>query len=468
MGGARTALFNYLFARKHKGQFILRIEDTDKARHQENTLKPLLQNLKWLGLDWDEGPFEEDSGFRGDFGPYRQSERLSIYKSYAEKLIEENKAYYCFLTEAEIETQKEEQKREGKPPKILSPYRSISKTEALKKRETGQICSIRFKTPEGSPDCRIQDLIRGEVAFPSDMAGDFIMVRSDGFPVYNFSCAVDDSLMKISHVFRGEEHLPNTFKQVLIQEALGWTPPQYGHLSLILGEDKKKLSKREGSQHVHDFQKEGYLPEALINFFALLGWNPGTVQEHFSKEDLIKSFSIERVNASPAVFDLNKLSWLNSEHMKSLKSEDFWRRVKPFFEEETLFFNEDSLWQTKAFELLSSGFKTFKQAVILLKPLFKEGFYLEDEAKGILNNPQGQEVIKFWRDNLKKGDSKYLSPEEFKSIQKEAASSLGVKGKAFFQPLRCTILGKTEGMEIKAAIALIKRGELIRRAELVA
>ena len=463
MGGARTALFNYLFARKHGGRFILRIEDTDKARHQEDTLKPLLQDIKWLNLDWDEGPCEDSQEFKGDFAPYRQSQRLLIYKDFAEKLIEKGKAYYCFLTEEEAEALKKKEVTEGRPPKIQSPYRVLTQDEALKKKHSGLPCSIRFKTPEGAPDCHVQDLIRGGIDFPSDMAGDFILVRSDGFPVYNFSCAVDDSLMKITHVFRGEEHLPNTFKQMLIQQALGWTPPQYGHLSLILGEDKKKLSKREGAQNVHDFQDEGYLPEALINFFALLGWNPGTVQEYFSKQELIETFSIERVNAAPAVFDRDKLIWLNSEHLKKLDSKDFWERMKPFFEKENLPFQQDSLWQKKAFELLSSGFKTFKQALSVLKPLFKEGFYLSEEA-GILTEPQSQAVIKSWKALLEKGDSEYLTFEEFKEIQKEITSSLKVKGKGFFQPLRCAILGKPEGIEIRTAISLIKRKELARRS----
>ena len=464
VGGARTALFNYLFARKYQGQFILRIEDTDKLRHQEDTLKPLLQDLKWLGLDWAEGPLENDSGSEGDFGPYRQSRRLSIYKSYAEKLIKKDKAYYCFLTEAEVESLKEELKKEGKPPRILSPYRDMPLGEAVRKMQSGLACSIRFKIPKQSSDCHIQDLIRGSITFPSDMAGDFILVRSDGFPVYNFSCAIDDSLMKISHVFRGEEHLPNTFKQTLIQEALDWTPPQYGHLSLILGEDKKKLSKREGAQNVRYFQEEGYLPEALINFFALLGWNPGTVQEYFSKTDLIDSFSIERVNAAPAVFDRDKLSWLNSEHLKKLKPEDFCERVKPFFEKENVPFAEDSLWWKKAFELLGQSFKTLSQAAALMKPLFKEGFQLEDEAKEVLAKPQSQAVIKSWKDWLEKEDSEYISLKEFKSIQKGVTSLLKVKGKEFFQPLRCAILGKPEGIEIKVAIALIRRQELNRRS----
>ena len=464
MGGARTALFNYLFARKHKGQLILRIEDTDKARHQEDSLKPLLQALKWLKLDWDEGLLEDSNHFKGAFGPYRQSQRLAIYKKFSEKLIEEGKAYYCFLTESETETLKTKATELGQPPKIISPYRNIPKEEALKKKQRGEPCSIRFKVPLEKTNYQIHDLIRGSIAFPSDMAGDFILIRSDGFPVYNFSCAVDDSLMKITHVFRGEEHLPNTLKQILIQEALGWIPPQHGHLSLILGEDKKKLSKREGAQSVQYFQAEGYLSEALINFLALLGWNPGTVQEYFSKEELIEAFSIERVNAAPAVFDRDKLRWLNGEHLKNLNWEDFWGRIKPFFEKEGLAVETDLLWQKKAFDLLHSGFKTLKQTVDFIKPLLKESFHFDERAKDILNRQQSCSVIKSWKFLLEKENSEYVSEEEFKTIQKEITSSQGIKGKGFFQPVRCAVLGEPEGIEIKIAISLIKRRELIQRS----
>lgn len=465
MGGARTALFNYLFTRKHKGQFILRIEDTDKVRHQEDTLKPLLKALKWLDLDWDEGPLEDLSGFKGSLGPYRQSERLAIYRKLSEELMEKGKAYRCFLKESEIEAIKEKAKSSGQPPKIFSPYRDLPKEEGLKKQLSGQPCSIRFKAPEEKADYHIQDLIRGPVSFPWDVVGDFIIVRSDGFPVYNFSCAVDDSLMKITHVFRGEEHLSNTLKQVLLQKACGWTPPHYGHFSLILGEDKKKLSKREGAQNVQYFQEKGYLPEALINFLALLGWNPGTVQEHFSKEELIKAFSIDRVNAASAIFDKNKLNWLNSEHLKTLSSENFWKRFQPFYEREGLVMETNPLWRKKAFELLSPGFKNFEQALALIKPLLKEGFYLEEEAKNILTKKESHEVIKSWYLSLEKESSEYLTLEKFKAIQKDICSSRGIKGKEFFQPLRCALMGKPEGIEIKTLLSLVKREELIQRSK---
>lgn len=464
VGGARTALFNYLFARKHKGQFILRIEDTDRARNQD--IIPILKSLKWIGLNWDEGPFMEDcSKDKGKVGPYCQSRRLSIYKSFSEKLIEEGKAFYCFLTEEEAEALKKKEREKGKPSTVISPYRNLSKVEALEKKDSGVPCSIRFKISFNEKDCTIQDLIRGSIVFPLYGVGDFILMRSDGFPVYNFSCAVDDTLMKITHVFRGEEHLSNTLRQILIQKALGWSSPVYGHLPLILGEDKKKLSKREGAENIHYFEKQGFLEEALLNFLALLGWNPGTEKEYFSKEELIEAFSIERVHVAPAVFDRGKLGWLNSEHLKNLNFQEFWKKVNPFLERENIQIAEkDSVWKEKAFQLLSSGFKTFRQAALFLKPLFRESFQLEDEAKEILMSPQSQVVIKSWKDWLEKEDSEYVSPEEFKSIQKEVTTLLKVKGKTFFQPLRCAILGKPEGIEIKVAIALIRRQELIRRA----
>ena len=254
-----------MFARKQGGRFIIRIEDTDQVRHQEESVEPILKALKWLNLDWDEGPFlidKNSSGqtkedplssrmdFKGDFGPYRQSERLSLYQSFAKKLVDEGKAFYCFLSETESESLKQEELKSGRPPRLISPYRKKSKKEALEKLESGKTACIRFKWDTEKTKLPIQDMIRGTIHFPLDTLGDFILIRSDGFPVYNFACAIDDSLMEISHVLRGEEHLPNTLRQLAIQEALGFQAPQYGHLSLILGEDKKKTQqKRAGAKY---------------------------------------------------------------------------------------------------------------------------------------------------------------------------------------------------------------------------
>ena len=292
-------------------------------------------------------------------------------------------------------------------------------------------------------------------------------MRSDGSPVYNFACAVDDGLMKITHVLRGEEHLSNTLRQVLLQEALNFPSPQYAHLSLILGEDKKKLSKREDAQDMAYFQNQGFLPEALVNCLSLLGWNPGTVQEIFSLQELIEKFSLEKLNAPPAVFHPGKALWMNGEHLKRLSPENFWRRAAPFFNEKFSGLNErGASWREAALDLLGGSFKTFREAALLLKPLFKEE-PPDGPALSVLKSPEGKKALKFSADRLmsqksgqKEGDC--LSAEEFKELQKGAAA-LGFKGRMFFQPIRAALLGRIEGMEVKAAARLIPKAELIRR-----
>ena len=324
VGGARTALFNYLFAQKHQGAFILRVEDTDLERSQTSYLKDQLNDLKWLGLAWDEGPYVKEDGSLGEKGshsPYRQSRRLSLYKKYAEQLIQNGQAYYCFLTEAQIQAQKQKALQNLKPAgeaggqksrlpyRVQSPYRDMSLKQAQQKIAAGEKAAVRFKTP--LKNYTFKDMVRGEVSFPSDMVGDFVLVRPSHLPVYNFACAVDDHLMHISHVFRAEEHLANTLRQLMIFEACAWPPPCFGHLSIIQDAKRKKLSKREGSASCSSYKKQGYLPSALVNFLALLGWNPKTTQEIFTLSELIKSFSIEGFKLCPCCF-LTKKNWSGS------------------------------------------------------------------------------------------------------------------------------------------------------------
>ena len=465
IGGARTALFNYLFAKKYKGQFILRIEDTDQDRHEESSVKSLLRALEWLGLSWDEGPFiqGEDLKRKGDFGPYRQRDRLSIYLEQAQKLLQEGQAYYCFLTDEEVSEKRQRAMEEERPFRLLSPYRHLTLEEAEKKRAEGESACIRFRVSEEQSFYKVKDLVRGEVDFPADAAGDFILIRSDGFPVYNFSCAVDDALMKITHVFRGEEHLSNTARQFMIQEALGFSHPVTGHLSLLMGPDKKKLSKRENAESVEYLKEEGFLPEALMNFLAFLGWNPGTQQEYFKQKQLIESFSEEGLNASSAVFDKDKLLWLNSEHIKNMENKQLWNRLLPFFNRENFVFNSDPIWQDRVLKEMKSGFKTLRQAVEVLKPLSNEGFVLEESAKPILKWTVAKPFVQRWIKALEQSSAKYLTLEDFKSIQKQIQENL--KGKEFFMPLRCAILGRPQGTEIKVLVTLLERTELIRRAE---
>ena len=319
LGGARTALINYLFAKQQKGSFILRIEDTDLNRSNDKYLKSQLTDLKWLGFHWNEGIHPETLKSYGDYGPYRQSQRLPVYKEYAKKLIELGKAYYCFLSDSEIDQIK---KQKGKV--LKSPYRDRNLQEAHLRIVKGETPVVRFKNSSHKKVYAFQDVVRGKVSLPSDMVGDFILLRSSGQPVYNFSCAVDDHLMNISHVFRSEEHLANTLRQLMIYESFSWEFPAFGHLSIILGEDRQKLSKRTGSVSCGEYRKQGYLPEAILNFLALLGWNPKTKQEVFTFSELVKSFSLTGLNTAAGVFDPKKLNWMNKQHIRSMDDMLLW------------------------------------------------------------------------------------------------------------------------------------------------
>ena len=463
VGGARTALFNYLFAKKNGGSFVLRIEDTDQDRNQEASLAPLLESLKWLGLDWNEGPVTQESRTpsQGPYAPYRQKDRLNIYKEKALELISKEKAYYCFMSPEEEAEQKAQAIQKGVPFRVSSPYKNLSSKEAENKIKQGESFCIRFKVLEQNHHYKLQDLIRGPVQFPSDSLGDFILIRTDGFPVYNFSCAVDDSLMKISHVFRGEEHLSNTIKQQLVQRALGFHPPQIGHLSIILGKDKKKLSKRSGAESVQHYKEEGYLPSALINFLALLGWNPKTEQEFFSKEDLIKSFNLESLNASSAVFDEDKLLWLNEEHIKALSEQELFQTLKLFLKNFKI--KEELL--RKLTSPLRSSFKTLKQAGEIIEIFLDEGGKLKESAQEVLKWPKSKILIEKWLDFLKKISNTHLAFEDFKLFQKQIQKEEQIKGKEFFMPLRCALMGSPEGIEIKLLTELLTLQQMKQRAE---
>ena len=484
MGGARTALFNFLFARNQGGQLILRIEDTDQGRHREDSLFPLLQGLQWLKISWDEGPFLEAApdaarqklSEKGAFGPYRQKNRLSIYRREARRLLESGRAYYCFLTEGEEAAQKAKAIAGGRAYIPSSPYRDLSLGEAEKKLSQGEKACIRFRCDERASGGRqhfpIQDIVRGEVRFPMDSVGDFVLIRSEGFPVYNFSCAVDDSLMEISHVFRGEEHLANTLRQRLIQEALSLPPPAAGHLSLILGRDKKKLSKRKDSESLESFESDGFLPEAAANFLALLGWNPGrdpegAEREVFSLEELIQAFSAERLNQASAVFDKDKFLWLNGRHIKRLSEEDLWQRLLPFLKRRSLAWSRPWPQTKKIIQALRSGFKTLKGAAELLRPFSDQEFSLRESALPVLKWPSGKKAVESWRRRLLALSPKdFLSLEDFQRIQKGLQKEDGLRGRELFMPLRCAILGEPQGVEIKLLACLLKRGELIRRADM--
>ena len=321
IGNARTALFNYLFARNQNGKFIIRIEDTDQKRNIAGGEESQLKYLKWLGIDWDESV---DVG--GDYGPYRQSERLDIYKKYYEDLLERNLAYKCYCTEEELEQDREAQRARGiAAPQYSGKCRHLTKEEQERLEKEGRKPSIRFRVPEGKT-YKFVDIVKGEVSFESADIGDWVIVKKDGMPTYNFAVVIDDHLMKISHVLRGDDHISNTPKQLMIYEAFGWEPPIFGHMTLIVNDKHKKLSKRDETiiQFIEQYEELGFLPEALFNFIVLLGWSPVGEEEIFSREQLIEIFDPNRLSKSPAVFDKQKLTWMNNQYVKKLDKSVLW------------------------------------------------------------------------------------------------------------------------------------------------
>lgn len=465
VGGARSALYNYLFAKRNHGKFILRIEDTDVARSTDESLKMMISDLKWLGLNWDEGPHPETLQDMGPYGPYKQSERLSLYKKYADELLQKGKAYYCFMTDEELEAAREKLKSQGLQPHVESPYENKPIAEALEKIARGEKAVVRFKTRELKKDYILKDLIRGEVKFPSDMVGDFVLLRSDGMPVYNFCCVVDDYLMKISHVLRAEEHLPNTLRQLMIYEGLGWTIPQFGHISLVLDDDRQKLSKRKGAVACDQFKKEGYLPSAMNNFLALLGWSHPEEKEIMSMDDMQKAFGLDRVNAAGAIFDRVKLKWMNAQHLRALPSEELWKQIEPFLKEAKLNLPHDPIWQVKSVDTFKSYLEILSDAVALYTPLDDSRYEILAESEEALKWESTRSVLIAWKELIERHSSESFTEEEFLKIQDEVKVKSGQKGKNLFFPIRIALIGKPHGAELKILVPLMKKASILKRAE---
>ncbi|MCB0390804.1 MAG: glutamate--tRNA ligase [Bdellovibrionales bacterium] len=467
VGGARTALYNYLYARKNHGTFVLRIEDTDQERSTEESLKMQIEDLKWLGLNWDEGPHPENLQDNGEYGPYRQSQRLSIYNEYIEKLLESGKAFYCFMSDEEHEELKNTAIQAGKPGQVNSPYRDKSLAEAKKRIASGEKAVVRFRVPDQEVIYSINDLVRGKVEFPSTMVGDFVLVRSDGMPVYNFCCVIDDALMKITHVFRAEEHLSNTLRQLMIYEAFNFEIPKFAHASLILGADKQKLSKRHGATSVGQYRELGYLPQALNNFLALLGWSSPSGEEILSIEQLTSEFSIERLNSSPAVFDETKLKWVNASHLRALNHADLWQLIEPILKIANINVPESEAWRSQALELFKSYMETLNDSVELFKPLDIQYYEISEEAKETLSWETTKVVIEQWKKLIVQKDSEFLTEEQFLNLQDQVKNDCGVKGKQLFMPIRVAVIGKPHGAELKTLVPLLKTTDLIARANIV-
>ena len=513
IGNARTALFNYLYARHYGGTFIIRIEDTDRKRHVEDGERSQLENLRWLGMDWDESPETHEN--------YRQSERLELYQKYIDQLLAEGKAYKSYVTEEELAAERERQEAAGETPRYINEYLGMSEEEKaayIAEREAaGIIPTVRLAVNE-SGIYRWHDMVKGDIEFEGgNIGGDWVIQKKDGYPTYNFAVVIDDHDMQISHVIRGDDHIANTPKQLMVYEALGWEAPEFGHMTLIINsETGKKLSKRDTNtlQFIEDYRKKGYLPEAVFNFIALLGWNPGGEDEIFSREELIKLFDENRLSKSPAAFDQKKLDWMNNEYIKNADFERIFELAKPFLEKAGRLYEEpETLPQTKnsglrqannnsgsgilgfmsvnqlfnyelpdSDSILTDMTKTTKKArklVELYKPQMKsvdeivpltDLFFsdfpeLTDAEREVMAEETVPVVLEAFKAKLEAmTDEEFVTENIFpqiKAVQKET----GIKGKNLFMPIRIAVSGEMHGPELPDTIFLLGREKSIQHIE---
>jgi nondiscriminating glutamyl-tRNA synthetase len=456
VGNARTALFNWLLAHGKDGTFVLRIEDTDAERSTRESEASILEDLRWLGLHWDEGP---DVG--GAHGPYRQSERLHLYASYANELIAGGHAYYCFCAPSKLEAERQADLAAGKQPKYRGTCRDLDIDSARARIEAGERPVIRFRIPE-QPEVRFQDLVRGEVTFSIEVIGDPVIVRSDGRPAYNFAVVIDDALMEMTHVIRGEDHISNTPRQILLYQALGFTPPEFAHLALVLGPDHTPLSKRHGATSVSEFRARGYLPEALTNYLALIGWSPGGDEELLSMEEMAKRFAIEDVGHSAGVFDQEKLAWMNRHYMKLAAPARISAEAARFFIARGYLRRRTD----EAIEYLTTLLPMAVGAVDRLDEIPARVHFLFEfdaerslerpEIAGVLHEPGARDVIAALADELRAAGR--LDRDAFRAAANRVKQRTNQKGRALFHPIRVALTGEAGGPELDLAVPAIDRG----------
>ncbi len=457
VGGARTALYNWLFARKHGGAFILRIEDTDQIRSTEESLRVIIHSLRWLGLDWDEGP---DVG--GDFGPYFQMQRLHFYRAAAERLLEEGEAYLCYCSPEELRERRKEAMARGETPGYDRRCRYLSPKEKAALEAEGRKPAIRFAMPlEG--ETVVHDLIRGEVHFANEQLDDLVIMRAEGFPTYNFACVVDDLLMRISHVIRADEHLANTPRQIRMYEALGHTPPQFAHVSMILGEDRTKLSKRHGATSVAEYCDAGYLPEAMVNFLALLGWAYDDKTEFFTREELIERFSLEKVNPAPSVFTQGKLDWMNGVYIRHLAPSDLAERLMPFLTGGGL--EADMETVRRLVPLIQERIKVLSEAVDLVDFFFKEDIVCEPQLLigKKLTAKESYAALKETRRALAALPS--FDEERVEKVLRKEAEDLGLKVGQLFTIIRIAVTGKPVAPPLFGTLTILGRERTLQRID---
>lgn len=463
IGNSRTALFNYLFARSRGGQFLVRIEDTDLKRNVAGGEESQLRFMKWLGIEWDESI---DVG--GPYGPYRQTERLAIYQKYVQELMKRGTAYKCYCTEEELEQEREEQSARGETPRYSGKHRDLTPEQAQAFEAEGRVPSIRFRVPEGKV-YTFNDMVKGEVSFESEGMGDFVIVKKDGIPTYNFAVTVDDHTMAISHVLRGDDHISNTPRQLMIYEAFGWEPPVFGHMTLIVNEQRKKLSKRDESiiQFIEQYHDLGYLPETLFNFIALLGWSPVGEEEIYSREELVKIFDPERLSKSPAVFDTTKLAWMNNHYIKLADPKRIADLAIPHLQRaghlpDTMSAEQQS-WAEALVALYQEQLNSASDIVELTAPFFIEPMVYEEEAQAVLAEETVRTVLEHFRQQVEEADG--ITADGMKERIKQVQKDTGCKGKQLFMPIRAAVTGQTHGRDLNQTLELLGREQLLKRLD---
>lgn len=459
IGGARSALYNYLFAKKYGGQFIVRIEDTDIKRNIQGGEDSQLEGLAWLGIIPDESPKNPNP----KFAPYRQTERLELYKELGNKLIEMGHAYHCYCSEEELEIDREEQTKKGATAGQYSRrclHASKDQIEAWKKE--GRIPVIRLKLKDHYV-IKFNDLVRGEVAFNNDDIGDWVILKSNGIPTYNYAVVIDDHYMNITHVFRGEEHLPNTSRQIQLFEYFGWQIPTYGHMTLIVNEEGKKLSKRDPHivQFIQQYKEMGYLPEAIFNFILLLGWSPEEKKEIFSRQEAIAAFKVERLSKAPSMFDVKKLEWLNNEYIKKLNEAQLYDLCFPFLSKGYDLSNKSAEWINLLFKLLQPKLVAGKDIVPLAKEVFFKDPLTDLEAIEFMKTPGVDLTINSFKSQLQKINQ--LDSNNLAEILKTVQTETGNKGKLLFMPLRIALTSKMHGPDFNLLLLLLGKQEILKR-----
>ena len=450
IGNARTALFNYLFARHYNGTFIIRIEDTDRKRHVEDGERSQLENLRWLGMDWDESPETHER--------YRQSERLDIYQGYIDQLLEEGKAYYSYRTEEELAAEHERQEAAGETPHYTNEYIGMTEDEktayVAERKAAGIVPTVRIKVSTTSI-YKWNDIVKGEISFEGgNIGGDWVIQKKDGYPTYNFAVVVDDHLMEISHVIRGDDHIANTPKQLMIYEALGWEAPQFGHMTLIINsETGKKLSKRDTNtlQFIEDYRKKGYMSEAVFNFLAFLGWNPGGNEEIFSRDELIKLFDEKRLSKAPAAFDQKKMDWIDNEYIKHAPLERVVEMAKPFLEAAGRLDERAE----KFVEMYQPQMKSAEEIVPLTDLFFGEMPEWDEAEKEMMSLETSPVVVAAFKEKLAAIPEADFTSENIYPLFKQVQKETGVKGKNLWMPIRIASTGSMHGPELHNAIALL-------------